>query len=112
MPGFASSREERKGSPSMTSSRDDTFFHSWASTRLGISAEEVSLAALEDLLELIDLPEGPGSEMGGEVGSVLDSYTESELLELAALGDELLKELPPLPEGYRPPAKPPIPTRC
>ena len=50
--------------------------------------------------------------MGGEVGSVLDSYTESELLELAALGDELLKELPPLPEGYRPPAKPPIPTRC
>jgi hypothetical protein len=96
----------------MTSSRNTSFFHSWASARLGISTEEVSLATLEGLPDLIDLPEGPGSEMGGEIQSVLDAYTESELLELAALGDQLLEELPPLPEGYRPTAKPTTPVRC
>ncbi|HWM63517.1 MAG TPA: hypothetical protein VNP96_05940 [Solirubrobacterales bacterium] len=85
----------------MTFARN-TFFHAWASSRLGVSKDELSLAELERLPVPVDLPEGPGSEMGGETQSVLDAYTESELLELAALGDQLLSELPPLPEGYRP----------
>lgn len=87
-------------------SRRNTFFDRWASARLGISVDELSLAELERLPAPIDLPEGPGSEMGGEIQSVLDAYTESELLELAKLGDQLLSELPPLPEGYRPPPAP------
>ena len=86
--------------------RRNTFFDRWASARLGISADELSLAQLERLPVPTDLPDGPHSEMGGEIPSVLDAYTESELLELAGLGDQLLDELPPLPEGYRPPAAP------
>jgi hypothetical protein len=38
---------------------------------------------------------------------VLDTPTESELLELAQLGEELLAQLPELPEGYEPPAEQP-----
>lgn len=73
--------------------RRNTFFDRWASAQLGISADELSLAQLERLPVPTDLPDGPHSEMG---------YTESELLELAGLGDQLLDELPPLPKGYWP----------
>jgi hypothetical protein len=86
--------------------RRNTFFDRWASAQLGISADELSLAELERLPVPTDLPDGPHSEMGGEIPSVLDAYTESELLELAGLGDQLLDELPPLPKGYRPPPAP------
>lgn len=84
----------------------NTFFDRWASNQLGISVGDLSLAELERLPVPVDLPEGPSSELGGETQSVLDSPTESELRDLAALGDQLLHELPPLPEGYRPPADP------
>jgi hypothetical protein len=92
----------------------NTFFHRWASELLGVSAEEVSLAELDRLPSPIDLPEGPDSEMGGETQSVLDTPTETELLALAELGDELLAELPQLPDGYRPPApaEPGEPVAC
>ncbi len=85
----------------MTSPRN-TFYHRWASRRLGIPSDQLSLAELEQLPAPVDLPDGPGSEMGGETQSVLDAFTESELLELAALGDQIIEELPPLPQGYRP----------
>ena len=85
----------------MTGMRN-TFFHKWASERLGISAEDLSLLELEQLPSLIDLPEGPDSELGGETQSVLDTPTETELLGLARLGEELLETLPELPDGYEP----------
>jgi hypothetical protein len=80
----------------------DNFFDTWASNRLGIATEDLSLAALERLPVPSDLPEGPDSELGGETQSVLDTPTESELLELAELGEQVLRELPALPAGYRP----------
>jgi hypothetical protein len=80
-----------------------TFFARWASQRLGIPAEQLTLAKLEQLPVPVDLPEGPGSELGGETQSVLDHPTESELLELAELGEQVLSELPELPDGYQPP---------
>ncbi|MEX0972948.1 MAG: hypothetical protein WDZ46_06785 [Solirubrobacterales bacterium] len=94
----------------MTSSRN-TYYHRWASRRLGVPDEQLSLAELERLPTLVDLPDGPGSEMGGETQSVLDVYTESELLELADLGDRLIDQLPSLPAGYRPADSTPR-TRC
>jgi hypothetical protein len=86
----------------MTTARN-TFFDRWASDRLGVSTDELSIAKLERLPVPTDLPEGLESEMGGETQSVLDTPTESELLELAELGEELLAEFPDLPDGYRPP---------
>jgi hypothetical protein len=79
-----------------------TFLDHWASERLEISPDELSLKELERLPVQTDLPDGPGSDLGGETPSVLDSFTESELLELAELGDQVICELPPLPSGYRP----------
>jgi hypothetical protein len=92
----------------------NTFYpHRWASRRLGVPVDRLSLADLDRLPVPMDLPDGPGSEMGGETQPVLDTYTESELLELAALGDQLIDELPTLPDGYRPAAHaPPPPVRC
>lgn len=80
----------------------NSFFDRWAASRLGISSGVPSLADLEQLEIPVDLPEGPDSELGGETQSVLDHPTESELRDLAELGDEILAELPPLPENYRP----------
>lgn len=81
----------------------NSFFDRWAASRLGISGGAPSLADLERLETPADLPEGPDSELGGETQSVLDHPTESELRDLAQLGDEILAELPPLPAGYQPP---------
>jgi hypothetical protein len=81
----------------------NSFFDRWAASRLGISGTAPSLADLERLEAPTDLPEGPDSELGGETQSVLDHPTESELRDLAQLGDEILAELPPLPAGYQPP---------
>lgn len=81
----------------------NSFFDRWAASRLGISGSAPTLADLERLGTPADLPEGPDSELGGETQSVLDHPTESELRDLAKLGDEILAELPPLPAGYQPP---------
>lgn len=89
----------------MTSPRD-TFFDRWASAELGIAVDALTLAEIERLPTPADLPNGPTSEMGGETQSVLDSPTESELRQLASLGEQLLSEFPPLPEGYRARAAP------
>ena len=80
----------------------NSFFDRWAASELGIPGSAPSLADLERLGTPADLPEGPDSELGGETQSVLDHPTESELRDLAQLGDEILAELPPLPTGYQP----------
>lgn len=80
----------------------NSFFDRWAASRLGIPGEAPSLADLERLEIPIDLPEGPDSELGGETQSVLDHPTESELRDLAQLGDQILEEMPALPAGYQP----------
>jgi hypothetical protein len=82
----------------------NSFFDRWAASRLGISDGVPSISDLERLEIPVDLPEGPDSELGGETQSVLDHPTESELRDLADLGDEILAELPPLPAGYQPAA--------
>lgn len=81
----------------------NNFFDRWAASRLGISSGVPSIADLERLEIPVDLPEGPDSELGGETQSVLDHPTESELRDLAELGDEILAELPPVPTDYQPP---------
>lgn len=77
-------------------------FDIWAAQKLGVSTDELSLGTLARLPELRDLPEGPDSELGGQTQAVLDSPTESELVKLAELGEELLRQLPELPEGFVP----------
>jgi hypothetical protein len=44
----------------------DTSFDRWASERLGLSTDELSLAALERIPVPADLPDGPDSDLGGE----------------------------------------------
>ena len=91
----------------MTPDRD-TFFDQWASGQLDIPENELSLKEFERIPPRTDLPDGPGSDLGGEAPpSVLDSFTESELLELAKLGEQVISELPPVPSGYRPRASAP-----
>lgn len=80
----------------------NSFFDRWAASKLGISGSAPSLADLERLEVPADLPEGPDSDLGGETQSVLDHPTESELRDLARLGEEILAALPPLPTGYKP----------
>lgn len=80
----------------------NSFFDRWAASRLGIPGGTASLADLERLEIPVDLPEGPDSELGGETQSVLDHPTESELRDLAHLGEQILEELPALPAGYQP----------
>ena len=73
----------------------NTDFDRWAANRLGISVDDLSTGkVMEGIPGLPDLPDGPSSELGGQVPSELESPTESELFELAELGDELLAEFP------------------
>lgn len=85
----------------MSTTRNN-FFDRWAASELGIGSAP-SLADLARLEVPADLPEGPDSELGGETESVLDHPTESELLDLAELGDQIFEQLPSLPADYQPP---------
>jgi hypothetical protein len=80
-----------------------SLFDRWAAGRLGIPVEELRLSRVNrDLRPQRDLPAGDGSELGGELALELDDPMESEVEDLAALGDELLQELPEPPAGYVP----------
>jgi hypothetical protein len=71
-------------------------FDRWASERTGVRVEELTTEkVMTGIPQIEDLPDGPLSDVGGQVpASELESPTESELRELASLGDELLEEFP------------------
>ena len=72
-----------------------TIFDRWAAERLGVAPEELTTEkVMHGIPALRDLPDGPWSELGGQLPSELESPTESELRELAELGDELLSRFP------------------
>jgi len=80
-----------------------SLFDRWAAGRLSVPVEELRLSRVNrDLRPQRDLQAGDGSELGGELAVELDDPTESQVEELAALGDELLEELPEPPDGYVP----------
>ena len=81
----------------------NSLFDRWAAGRLGVPVEELRLSRVNrDLRPQRDLPGGDSSELGGELPVELEDLTESQVEELAALGDELLQELPEPPDGYVP----------
>jgi hypothetical protein len=72
-----------------------TVFDRWAAERLGVAPEDLTTEkVMRGIPPLRDLPDGPSSELGGQLPSELESPTESELRELAELGDELLARFP------------------
>jgi len=74
--------------------RPPSSFDSWAAERLNVDVEDLTTkAVVEGLPRQRDLADGPESPLGGRLASHLESYTETELENLAHKGEELLEEM-------------------